>query len=150
MHLLGEYRENIVLIGGWVPDILLSKEGESHVGSIDVDLALNHKKLKDEGYRTIRELLLNRGYKEGDQPFAFERTVDVSGNEVVVEVDFLAGEYEGTSIRRLKCKVCARVKCGDAISSLKIQKKRLLKGSCPVVTRIPSKSGWPQLYHFSP
>jgi len=97
MHLLGEYRENIVLIGGWVPHILLSKEGEPHVGSIDVDLALDHRKLKDEGYRTIRELLLNRGYKEGDQPFVFERTVDVSGNEVVVEVDFLAGEYEGTS-----------------------------------------------------
>ena len=97
MHLLGEYRENIVLIGGWGPHILLSKEGEPHVGSIDVDLALDHRKLKDEGYRTIRELLLNRGYKEGDQPFVFERTVDVSGNEVVVEVDFLAGEYEGTS-----------------------------------------------------
>lgn len=42
IHLLGEYRENIVLIGGWVPDILLSKDGEPHVGSIDVDLALDH------------------------------------------------------------------------------------------------------------
>ena len=99
MHLLGEYRENIVLIGGWVPDILFGKEGEPHVGSIDVDLALDHKKLKDEGYRTIRELLLNRGYKEGGQPFVFERTVDVGGNDVVVEVDFLAGEYEGTGKR---------------------------------------------------
>ncbi len=96
MHLLGEYRENIVLIGGWVPDILLSNEGEPHVGSIDVDLALDHKKLKDEGYRNIRELLLNRGYEEGVQLFVFERTVDVNGNDVVVEVDFLAGEYEGT------------------------------------------------------
>lgn len=96
MNLLGEYRENIVLIGGWVPDVLLSKEDEPHVGSIDVDLALDHKKIKDEGYRTIRELLLNRGYEEGDQPFVFERTVDVKGKEVVVEVDFLVGEYEGT------------------------------------------------------
>jgi hypothetical protein len=96
MNLLGEYRENIVLIGGWVPDLLLSKEGEPHVGSIDVDLALDHKKIKDEGYRTIRVLLLNGGYEEGDQPFVFERTVDVDGKEVVVEVDFLAGEYEGT------------------------------------------------------
>lgn len=96
MHLLGEYREHIVLVGGWVPEILLGKEGTPHVGSIDVDLALDHKKLRDEGYRTIRELLLNRGYSEGDQPFVFERTVDVQGTEVVVGVDFLAGEYEGT------------------------------------------------------
>ena len=87
MHLLGEYRENIVLIGGWVPDILLSNEGAPHVGSIDVDLALDHKKFKDEGYRNIRELLLNRGYEEGVQLFVFERTVDVNGNDVVVEVD---------------------------------------------------------------
>ncbi|MEA1884576.1 MAG: hypothetical protein U9N62_08675 [Thermotogota bacterium] len=105
MHLLGEYRENIVLIGGWVPDILFGKKGEPHVGSIDVDLALDHKKLKDEGYRTIRELLLNRGYKEGDQPFVFERTVDVNGNEVIVEVDFLAGEYEGTGKRHRHQKI---------------------------------------------
>ena len=48
MHLLGKYREHIVLIGGWVPDILFSKEGAPHVGSMDVDLALNHKGLKEE------------------------------------------------------------------------------------------------------
>jgi len=99
MHLLGEYRNHIVIVGGWVPEILLGKEGATHVGSIDVDLALDHRKLKDEGYRTIRELLLNRGYKEGDQPFVFERKVDVHGAEVVVEVDFLAGEYEGADKR---------------------------------------------------
>jgi len=42
VHLLGEYWENIVLIGGWVPEILLSRNENPHVGSIDVDLALNH------------------------------------------------------------------------------------------------------------
>jgi len=96
VHTLGEYSKYIVVVGGWVPEILFGKKGAPHVGSIDVDLALDHKKLRDEGYRTIRELLLNRGYREGDQPFVFERTVDVRGTEVVVGVDFLAGEYEGT------------------------------------------------------
>ena len=50
MHLLGEYREGIVLVGGWVPELLLGWEGKLHVGSMDVDLALNHMKLKEEGY----------------------------------------------------------------------------------------------------
>jgi len=96
MHLLAEYREHIVVVGGWVPDILLSKEGAAHVGSTDVDLALDHKRLKDEGYRTIRELLLSRGYEQGQQPFIFERRVMIGSKEVTVEVDFVAGEYEGT------------------------------------------------------
>jgi len=65
-------------------------------GSIDVDLALDHRTLPDVGYKTIRELLSNRGYEHGKQPFIFYRTVDVRGHEVRVEVDFLAGEYAGT------------------------------------------------------
>lgn len=68
MHALGAHRENIVLIGGWVPDFLLGGTVEPHVGSIDVDLALDHRKMKEEGYRTIRELLTSMGYKEGRQP----------------------------------------------------------------------------------
>jgi len=96
MHALGEHRENIVLIGGWVPDILLGDVAEPHVGSIDVDLALDHTKMKAEGYRTIRGLLTSMGYKEGRQPFIFERKVRMGDKEIIVEVDFLAGEYEGT------------------------------------------------------
>ena len=53
MHALGQHREHIVLIGGWVPDILLGDVAEPHVGSIDVDLALDHTKMKAEGYRTM-------------------------------------------------------------------------------------------------
>jgi len=33
-HLLGEYRDDIVLIGGWVPEILLSDKNKPHVGSL--------------------------------------------------------------------------------------------------------------------
>ncbi len=95
VHLLGEYREHMVLVGGWVPYILLGKEGARHVGSIDVDLALDHKKVKPEGYKTIRELLVSRGYEEGKQPFIFHRKVTIGGKEVTVEIDFLAGQYWG-------------------------------------------------------
>ncbi len=40
-HLLSEYRDDIVLVGGWIPPLLLTDATETQVGSIDVDLALN-------------------------------------------------------------------------------------------------------------
>ena len=100
VRLLGEYRDDIVVVGGWVPQLILPQIPKKHVGSIDVDLALNHRHLQEAGYSTIQSLLLRRGY-EADlrQPFIFHRTVMVHGNPIKVEVDFLAGEYEGTGPR---------------------------------------------------
>ena len=40
MQILGEYREQMVLIGGWVPFFLF---GPGHVGSTDVDIALDRE-----------------------------------------------------------------------------------------------------------
>jgi hypothetical protein len=96
-HLLGEYRDDIVLIGGWVPELLLPQEPRPHVGSMDIDLALNHLKIAD-GYARIEELLRSRGYyqEEGRQPYIFFRDVPVREGKVTVQVDLLSGEYEGT------------------------------------------------------
>jgi hypothetical protein len=96
VHLLGEYWDHIVLVGGWVPQILLSSKESPHIGSIDVDLALNHLKLRDEGYKSIEKLLVERGYVPGKHPSIFERKVILSGNEINVQVDLLSGEYQGT------------------------------------------------------
>ena len=96
IHVLGEYRNEIVLIGGWVPELLLPNREKPHVGSMDVDLALNHKTLSSERYKTIQELLLSRGYIQGKQPFIFHRKVKVGDEQIDVQVDLLAGEYEGT------------------------------------------------------
>jgi len=96
-HLLGEYRNDIVVVGGWVPLLLLPQQPLQHVGSIDVDLALDHKNLQDAGYASIQKLLLGRGYEaDRRQPFIFHRQVMASGSPVRVQVDLLAGEYEGT------------------------------------------------------
>ena len=97
-HLLGEYRDNIVLIGGWVPELLIPQEPRPHVGSMDIDLALNHLKIQDEGYKLIEELLTSRGYyrEEEKQPFIFFRDVPFGGSVIKVQVDLLSGEYEGT------------------------------------------------------
>ncbi|MBD2181888.1 hypothetical protein H6S82_00280 [Planktothrix sp. FACHB-1355] len=97
VRILGEYRNEIVIIGGWVPELLLSEAQQRHIGSTDVDIALNHRTLQAAGYKTIQELLLARGYREGRQPFIFSRTVTVNDREIVVQVDFLAGEYEGSA-----------------------------------------------------
>ena len=50
-HLLSEYRENIVLIGGWVPELLCPQAEEAYVGSLDVDLALDHRRLTEAEVR---------------------------------------------------------------------------------------------------
>jgi len=89
-RILAQYRDDIVVIGGWVPGLLLP----DHIGSIDVDLALNHVNLQEAGYRSIERLLLENGYSRDDrQPFIFHKIVLLQGNAIDVEVDFLAGEY---------------------------------------------------------
>lgn len=98
--MLGEYRDDIVVVGGWVPQLILPPGHPPHVGSIDVDLALNHRNLRDAGYATIQALLNRRGYESDPrQPFIYHRTVIGNGNAIKVEVDFLAGEYEGTGAK---------------------------------------------------
>jgi hypothetical protein len=96
IRILGEYRDNIVLIGGWVPQIVFQNKSELHTGSIDIDLALDHKHISNEGYKGIYDLLVGRGYQQGKQPFIFHRTVSIQGTEICVQVDLLSGEYEGT------------------------------------------------------
>jgi hypothetical protein len=55
VHLLGEYRDDIVVVGGWVPQLILPPGPTPHVGSIDVDLALNHRNLTEAGEATSPE-----------------------------------------------------------------------------------------------
>jgi hypothetical protein len=67
---LGEYRDDVVIVGGWVPELLIP--GAGHVGSTDVDLALDHKALEDPGYSTILKKLQERGYEQSEkQPIIF-------------------------------------------------------------------------------
>lgn len=96
-HLLGEYRESMVIVGGWVPQLLIPQAPRSHIGSLDVDIALNHRTILEGNYKTIQQLLLSRGYRPAEQPFMFFRTVQIEERSYEVEVDFLAGEYSGTA-----------------------------------------------------
>jgi len=101
MRVLGEYQQEIVVIGGWVPQLLIPEAEERHVGSIDVDLAVNHQTVSEIGYQTILQTLLSRDYQQDErQPFIFYRNVVVDGEAIKVQVDLLAGEYGGTGRSR--------------------------------------------------
>lgn len=97
--MLGEYRDNIVLVGGNVPPLLIPSAGDKHPGSLDVDLALDFKAISNTAYKTIIKTLKSRGYYQigSDQPFVLYRDVDIMlGKRITVEIDLLAGEYGGT------------------------------------------------------
>lgn len=98
MTLLGEFKDSIVLVGGWVPYFLIEERKQEHTGSLDIDAALDFKNISSETYSTILELLKERGYEETEQPYVFNRTVETeSGAQVTVKINLLAGEYGGTS-----------------------------------------------------
>ena len=97
MTILGEFRDNIVLVGGWVPYFLMEKNRHEHVGSLDIDIALDFQKISSDTYNTILQLLKSKGYEKGKQPFIFYRTIPTeNGGNITVEVDLLTGEYGGT------------------------------------------------------
>jgi len=95
-RLLGAFSDSIVIIGGWVPELVIPQGKPPHIGSTDVDLALDHQSISSDSYKTMLELLLERGYRQGPQPFIFYRDVVINQQAITVKVDFLAGEYLGT------------------------------------------------------
>lgn len=99
IHVMGEFRDQMVVVGGWVPALLLSEAPEPYTGTLDIDLALDFRRIPDATYRTILRAFAARGYRQDpEQPFRFFREVPMPGRDpVVVEVDLLAGEYGGTN-----------------------------------------------------
>lgn len=95
-RVLGEYDEEIAVVGGWVPPLLMPEAG--HIGSTDVDLALDHEALQEPGYATLRALLERSDYyADEEQNYVFYRDVTLGDglepDPVVVEVDLVAAEY---------------------------------------------------------
>jgi hypothetical protein len=92
-QVLASFRDAIVVVGGWVPDLLFPGAEPKHVGSIDVDLALDAAQLGDGRYAELLKLLLDTGrYQKGDKDFQWVSNVDLRDGDVPlrVEVEFLA------------------------------------------------------------
>lgn len=99
VNVFREYEDEIRVVGGWVPDLMFPEEG--HVGSVDVDIMINHLTLQDEGYQNMSRILQKNGYKEHPEKyFSFIKTVMVDGISYDVDVDILAGMYGGTQSKR--------------------------------------------------
>jgi hypothetical protein len=93
MQVLASFQDCLVLVGGWVPDLLIGDRDEPHVGSIDVDLALDAGKLDEGRYAEMLKLLLGtKRYRQGEKEFQFVTEVDLKdgGKPVIVEIEFLA------------------------------------------------------------
>lgn len=146
--ILGEFRDNIVLIGGNVPPLLIPDARERHPGSLDVDIAVDFKNISNTAYKTIVETLKSRGYHQSDkQPFIFYRDIDMeNGTKNRVQVDLLAGEYGGTGKNHRHQKVqdalVRKARGCDLVFDAPLKVK--LKGTLPngatneVTIRIPS------------
>lgn len=102
MTALRAYRDALVLVGGWVPSLLLQQHQRPedrfvHVGSIDIDLAVDATKVHEPEYATILELLQERGYRPAaDQrgrplPSSVLRVVSspATAKPYAIRVDFL-------------------------------------------------------------
>jgi hypothetical protein len=96
---LRSYRGSITLVGGWVPYLLIREFGKDdfrHVGSIDIDLAVDPDKVDLDAYATIVELIEGRGWSEqklkGEaNPHSYVKTLPspLDGKAHEIKVDFL-------------------------------------------------------------
>jgi hypothetical protein len=102
MTALRPYRDALVLVGGWVPYFLLQRHQPAedpfvHVGSIDIDLAVDPAAVDGAEYATIVELLAERGYRPTPDrrgtpvPYSFDRTVPspITHKPYTIRIDFL-------------------------------------------------------------
>lgn len=95
VNILNEYHDDILIVGGWVPDLLFPDN--NHVGSIDVDILINHLMLQEASYLNIESILLRNGYiKHKYKYFTFIKEVFIDGISYNVDLDILAGMYGGS------------------------------------------------------
>jgi len=94
LTILGKHRDHLVVVGGWVPPLIFG-EGE-HIGSIDVDLAVDWRQLPSHVYETIKNDLVTRGYfqDEDDPPNRFRRDVTRGERIISVKVDLITGDED--------------------------------------------------------
>jgi len=91
VNILGDFKDDIVLVGGWVPDLMYPDK--NHVGSLDVDLAIGPGAIGQDAYTTILGRLKENNYTHKTSPTRFYR--NVPGATEPVKVDLISGEYAG-------------------------------------------------------
>lgn len=88
---LAGFADAMTIVGGSAPPLFTGdRPDDPYVGTLDVDLVVDPIGVPDEVYRTIADLLRERGYVQLDQPFRWLRSVIVDGRAIDVEMDLHA------------------------------------------------------------
>jgi hypothetical protein len=92
-QILGSYRGKFAVVGGSVPWLLIEGADMEHVGTMDVDLALDAEALGEGEYADLVRSLLGQGYTQvkGAPKFQLRRDIVPSddGPPIEIVVDFL-------------------------------------------------------------
>lgn len=142
MRVLGGLRSHLVVIGGWVPELRLP--GRGHPGSLDVDVAVDMRSLPPGPYATIRQRLVEAGYRQDTVPSAFVRDVAGVSSDFRVRLDLVgtpdAASGEAPSSRRaqeLQIPVLRGIEIAlDSCDEIRIEGERPDRVSDTVVARI--------------
>ncbi len=89
INVLGAFKEDIVIVGGWVPDLIYPDK--NHIGSLDVDLAIGPQALGENVYSSILKRLCDSDYQHKTGPTHFLRQVPDA--QEFVKVDLISGQY---------------------------------------------------------
>ena len=84
LNALGAMRDDLVIVGGWVPDLLYPSC--NHMGSLDVDLAVSPKAIGGNAYSSIRERLTQLGYTMQDSPTRFFKHLPDLANPIKIDL----------------------------------------------------------------
>lgn len=90
LQALGAFRDNLVVVGGAVPELLFP--GRGHIGTLDVDLAVAPTALGPNVYETLLQRLLSAGYTHQTAPNRFLRRFE--GLAEPIKLDLIAGQYQ--------------------------------------------------------
>jgi hypothetical protein len=94
LTILAKNLDSLAVVGGWVPELVFPDKG--HIGSLDIDLALDARKLKPKAYESIRKKLVDAGYRQSpEMPNRFYRSI--KGTSLQVRVDLITGEFPDIS-----------------------------------------------------
>ena len=92
LTILAKDLDKLVVVGGWVPELAFPERG--HIGSLDVDLALDATKLQPMAYESIGGKLAQAGYTRSPEMMnRFFR--QVPGSALQIRVDLITGEFDG-------------------------------------------------------
>lgn len=133
---LGEYRDNLVLVGGLAPRYITAHPDgyifskATHCGTMDIDLGISLAVTENEKYKHIHRIMKEMGfqYAKNDDGTRKSHTFEIAIEGQTVSVDFLTTSYDGQPERNVR-------KIEHELSAIKVKGMGLALQS-PLTVRI--------------